>query len=880
MEDRMSVKQETHTKSRSTSHTLCALALFFAAVSPSYAKPVHEESAPKVTVHYYRYSCDYTGWSLWAWTKGDEKAVAFGAPDSDGFATASVDYAEFNMLVRRSEKENDWVEKDGVRERFIKNVTSRNMEVWILQNDDSIYLEKPEIPSPAVLFAVADAPNIVTLTLIKAPDDYSRFGVFDSAGAKLAGKSEKGGKDDEVVITLAENALDVEKVYTVKDETGAFSPKSVVMRGILDSFFYSGDDLGLTYSVERSVFKVWSPQAVSMSLALFDEPGDYNANGKVTDNSTASLVSMQKDRGVWSTVLTEDLKGKFYLYYAEFADSEKTFVPDPYAKAVSPNGQRMAVVDLSETNPPRWTEEKPPLNAFQDAIIYEVHTRDFSIDEDSGMTHKGKFLAFTETGTKNKEGSPTGIDHLKALGVTHVHLLPSFDFASVNDVGSEQQSTNLFNWGYDPQNYNAPEGSYSTDPWNPITRIVEFKQMVQAFHDAGIRVVMDVVYNHTFQTSGGPFSATQDYFYRTDGTGRLTNGSGCGNEVASERPMVRKFISDSALYWAKEYHVDGFRFDLMGLIDVDTMKTVIEELRTKVDPSVIVYGEPWIADYSPLSPDKRTVIGKQKGLGLAVFNDRFRNAIKGGGDDASHGFASGAPGCEQGVALGVMGSVNDFTTRADESVNYVTAHDNLNLWDKFALAFGAHNLADYPYRLIDSEKDLFENDPVRAALLSNAIVFTSQGVPFFQAGDEFLRSKFGDTNSYSSPDSVNQIRWENASQYKDVVDYYSGLIRLRKEHPAFRMNERADIEKHIAITRDTAPGVVSFLLKDNANGDSWRNIFVVYNGSEQPQIITLPETDAVWVQVVTDKKAGVEPLIEVQEQITTPRFSAAVLYAQ
>ncbi|MDR0784935.1 MAG: type I pullulanase [Treponema sp.] len=855
-----------------------AFVLFFAAITPLRAKPAYEEDKRAVAVHYYRYRGDYDGWNLWVWTGDVGKAVAFATPNTDGFATASVEYAEFGMLVRRSERGNDWAEKDGDRDRFIKR--NENREVWILQNDDTIYLEKPEIPGPAILFAVADAPNAVTLTLIKAPDDYENFGVFDGGGAKLNGKSERGGRDDEVVITLAENALDVTKIYTVKDESGVFSPKSVVMRGVLDSFFYGGDDLGLMYSAERSIFKVWSPQAVSIAVALFDGPGTYDANGRVVDNSDASFIPMRKETetGVWTASAAGNLKGKFYLYYVEFADGEKTFVPDPYAKAVSPNGQRMAIVDLSETNPQRWVADKPPLAAFQDAVIYEVHTRDFSIDQDSGMTHKGKFLAFAETGTKNKDGAPTGIDHLKALGVTHVHLLPAFDFASVNEAALDADGRSSFNWGYDPQNYNTPEGSYSTDPWNPVTRIVEFKQMVQALHDAGIRVVMDVVYNHTFQAHGGPFGATRNYFYRTDRTGRLTNGSGCGNEVASERPMARKFIVDSVLYWAKEYRVDGFRFDLMGLIDIDTMTNLVEELRSKVDPSVIVYGEPWTAGYSPLPLDRQTVISRQKGLGFAVFNDRFRTALKGGSDDDSRGFASGAPGWEEGIIRGVAGSTTDFTARADESVNYVTAHDNLNLWDKFAFSFGAKNLADNPYGLIDPEKDLFENDPVRAALLANAIALTAQGVPFFQAGDEFLRSKFGDPNSYASPDSINQIRWENASKYKPVVDYYAGLIRLRKEHPAFRMNESANIEKRIVINADT-DGLVSFLLKDNANGDSWRNVFVVYNGSDQPRTVPLPETDSVWFQVVTDKKAGVEPLAEVRGQITAPRFSAAVLYA-
>jgi pullulanase len=363
-------------------------------------------------------------------------------------------------------------------------------------------------------------------------------------------------------------------------------------------------------------------------------------------------------------------------------------------------------------------------------------------------------------------------------------------------------------------------------------------------------------------------------------TGLYANGSGCGNEVASERPMVRKFIIDSCRYWASEYNIDGFRFDLMGLTDTPTMKQLTEELRRDLDPTLIIYGEPWQAGGSVLPEELQTGIGAQKGLGFAVFNDRLRGAVKGGSDDPSRGFATSAPGNEAGIVRGVSGAVNDFTAQANESVNYVTAHDNLNLWDKIALSLGAENLAADPYSLLAGKEDIFESDAVKSVLLANGIIFTSQGIPFFQAGDEMLRSKFGDHNSYASPDNVNKIRWENASRYREIVEYYAGLIRLRKEQPAFRQTLKEDIEKSLEILRTDDMGV-SFILKENVTsvitaGES-RMSFVAYNGGRQPKTFTLPAGVPVWRQVVDSRRAGTETLAEVSSSVTLPPLSMAVL---
>ncbi|MDR0452803.1 MAG: type I pullulanase, partial [Treponema sp.] len=653
-------------------------------------------------------------------------------------------------------------------------------------------------------------------------------------------------------------------------------------------------DLGLGYGPRESVFKAWAPAAASVSVALYDGAGRYGASGRLEPGEAekARLFKMERDlsTGVWRALVPGDLRGSYYLYRAEFPGGVVRWAADPYARAVSANGRRMAVVSLGDTDPPGWgADKKPGFSAPQDAVIYELHVRDFSIDGNSGMRRRGKFLAFTERGTRNRDGAATGVDHLASLGITHVHLLPSFDFGSVNELTADDPASPdpKFNWGYDPVNYNVPEGSYSTDPRDPKARIREFKQMVLALHGAGIRVVMDVVYNHTYREEDGPFDGlARGYCYRTAGDGTLSDGSACGNELASERPMVRKFIIDSCLYWAREYHIDGFRFDLMALIDKTTMKQLARELRSRVDPGILVYGEPWQAGGSVLPAARQTRIGAQKNLGIAVFNDRMRAAIKGGSDDGSRGFATGQAGLEAGIVKGVEGSVDDFTAAASESVNYVTAHDNLNLWDKIALSLGAADLAADPYSLLGpggSPPDpgaLLDNEAVRSALLANGIVFTSQGIPFFQAGDEMLRTKFGDHNSYASPDSVNMIRWENASRYRPVIEYYAGLISLRKKHPAFRMDSRADIKKALVVL-SAGGGAVSFALTGNANGDSWRSIFVAYNAARAPRTLALPEPALRWHQVVNDRRAGTEILAEIDSgEIALPRVSLAVLYTE
>ncbi|WP_172194026.1 type I pullulanase [Saccharibacillus qingshengii] len=662
---------------------------------------------------------------------------------------------------------------------------------------------------------------------------------------------------------------------------------------------YPYGDLGLTFSPQYSTFKVWVPGAEKVRVALYEDEGQYDAVGRVTDHSGGRELTMEEDEyGVWSIVVPGDLEGHYYLYHITYKMGEhenNRYVIDPYAKAASANGQRGAIVNMKRTDPEGWESDiRPPLRHPVDSVIYELHVRDFSASEDAKMNHSGQYLAFAEAGIQTKEGRKIGIDHLEELGVTHVHLLPVYDFCTVNEC---DVTTESYNWGYDPQNYNVPEGSYASEPHNPESRILELKKLVQSLHARGIRVVVDVVFNHTFSVEDGPFDpVVPGYFYRFNKYGQLSNGSGVGNELATERPMVRKYILDSLLYWAEEYHVDGFRFDLMGLIDTTTMRTIASVLHEKVDPSILIYGEPWTALDSPLR--ELTLKGSQQGGGFAVFNDNFRNALKGDGDGWGTGFVSGAPDKEGEIAQGLRGAVHDFAAEPAESVNYVTAHDNLILWDKLIKSRGYWDQTQFvsfhngqpsqgmtaaqavevsdPYVMLDG-MDPLDHDLVKRQLLAYGLILTSQGIPFIGAGDEMLRSKFGDHNSYRSPDVINAIRWTNKDRFHTVTDYIRGLIELRRSHRAFRLKTRGDIEKHMDVFRMHG-GVVGFMLNDHAGGDLWRTIAVVHNASESEQTIELPARARSWKIVVDSRRAGMEVLGEASDFVHVPALSSMVLY--
>jgi len=554
------------------------------------------------------------------------------------------------------------------------------------------------------------------------------------------------------------------------------------------------------------------------------------------------------ERGTWRVSVPEKLYGKFYTFAVTVDGKRLAETPGVWAKATGTNGIRAAIIDLDSTDPEGWSNDRgPKLANITDAVIYEMHHRDFSIDPSSGIVHKGKFLALTEPGTSSPLGAKTGIEHLKELGITHVHILPSYDYNSVDEANLQ---ANGYNWGYDPFNYNTPEGSYSTDPANPKARIFEMKQMVKALHDAGIGVVMDVVYNHTANNDDSNFSLTAPgYYYRHRADGSYSDASGCGNETASERQQMRNFIVNSVKYWADEYHIDGFRFDLMAIHDIETMNEVVAELK-KINPSIFVYGEGWTAGDSPLQVERRALKENvDKMNGIAVFSDDLRDAVKGHYSNAAdRGFATGKPGNEETVKIGIVASTAHpqvdyskgnnskfaYAGAPTEIINYVSCHDDLTLTDKLAKSMPGSS----------------EAERQRAARLAQTIVFTSQGTPFMFAGEEVFRDKKGVHNSYKSPDSINAIDWTLKTKNADQLAYYKGLISLRKAHPAFRMTTADEIARNIVFDKVSAPNVISYSIRNNANGDAWREIKLVFNGSDEAYTTKIPK--GKWIIVARD----------------------------
>ncbi len=613
--------------------------------------------------------------------------------------------------------------------------------------------------------------------------------------------------------------------------------------------YYQGNDLGAVWTKKATHFRVWAPTASQVVINLY-RTGEQ-------DDLFDSIPMFMEAKGTWVTSVSGDLNGIYYTYSVTVNCETHTAV-DPYARAVGVNGNRGMVIDLASTDPEGFRDEqRPEFHNATDAIIYELHIRDFSTDKSSGMKNKGKYLAFTESGTKNDFGDTTGVDYLKELGITHVHLLPAFDYHTVDETRlSEEQ----FNWGYDPKNYNVPEGSYSTNPYHGEVRIREFKQMVQALHRSGIRVIMDVVYNHTMEGEGSNLNRiVPGYYYRLTSEGYFSNASGCGNETASERAMMRKFMIDSLVYWTKEYHIDGFRFDLMGIHDIQTMNE-IRRVINEIDPSILIYGEGWTGGLSPLPDWKRAVKNNIKDMnhGIAAFSDNLRDTIKGNVFNGSErGYVNGRNGLEEAIKFGVTaatwhqdvdyGLVHNTPWAAEpiQTVNYTSAHDNYTLWDKLAL----------------SNPEDSRESRVKMNMLAAAIILTCQGLPFFQAGEEFLRSKplnkeatVFDDNSYRSPDAINSLKWNQRSVNKEVVNYYRGMIGFRKKHPSLRMVKAEEIRARLKFLEWSQPNVVSFIIADETYGD----LCIIYNANQDTRTIQIPEGN--WGAYVKGMRAGINAL--------------------
>ena len=596
---------------------------------------------------------------------------------------------------------------------------------------------------------------------------------------------------------------------------------------------------GVEYSPKATTFHITtSPDVKKVNVLLSDTD---------SDNPTEQLTKQMKrvGAGKWELTVKSDLKGKYYLF-SVYNSAQPDNTPGIFAKAVGVNGKRGAIVDLRDTDPEGWADDvRPALNNPCDLVIYEMHHRDFSVDLSSGLKNKGKYLALTE---------PKAIEHLQRLGVNAVHILPSFDYASVDE---SKPDVPQYNWGYDPLNYNVPEGSYSTDAATPTTRIREFKQMVQALHRAGIRVILDVVYNHTFDINGSNFQKTYpDYFYRKTAEGKYSDGSGCGNETASEKPLMREFMKESVEYWIKEYHIDGFRFDLMGVHDIETMNE-IRAMVDQIDPSIYIYGEGWSAGSCAYPQEKLAMKANTKQLnGIGAFCDDMRDALRGPfSDDHKGGFLIGEPDEEESIKFGIVGAIahpqidmtkvnysrEAWTNEPSQMVAYVSCHDDMCLTDRLR--------ATVPY--------ITDDELIRLDLLAQTAVLTSQGVPFILSGEEMLRDKKSVHNSFRSPDSINRLDWNNLKRYPQVFDYYAGLIALRKAHPAFRMGKAEEVRKHLEFV-DAPKGVVAFRLKDNAGGDAWRNIYVVLNSQKTPQNVKVAEGS--YTTVVANGKVNADGL--------------------
>ena len=570
----------------------------------------------------------------------------------------------------------------------------------------------------------------------------------------------------------------------------------------------------MTYTPEQTVFKLNAPVRPVLRL--------YNAG---TGGKLVKTVKLRPaGKNLWAATVKGDLKGRFYTF-----DMGRGQTPGVFAKAVGVNGARGAVIDMASTNPQGWeTDRRPATKSPADLVVYEMHHRDFSIDASSGLQHKGKFLALTE---------PGAIAHLKELGVNAIHILPSFDYASVDESHLERPQ---YNWGYDPLNYNVPEGSYSTDPYTPAVRIREFKQMVQALHKAGIRVILDVVYNHTFDLKGSNFERTYPgYYYRYKADGTPSDGSGCGNETASEQPLMRRFMIESVKYWINEYHIDGFRFDLMGIHDIETMRQIRAEVN-KIDPTIFIYGEGWSAGTCAYPQEKLAMKANMKQLpGISAFSDEMRDALRGPfSDDSKGGFLARVPGTEESLKFGIVGGVAHpqvdmskvnyskevWANEPTQMVAYVSCHDDMCLTD----------------RLRASIPGISTDELVRLDLLAQTAVFTSQGVPFILSGEEMLRDKKGVHNSFNAPDSINHLDWSNLKKYPQVFDYYKGLIRLRKAHPAFRLGKAGLVRDNLRFLSAPAHCVAYCISNRNVPGEEWNNTIVILNAGKEAAKVVVP----------------------------------------
>ena len=845
-----------------------ALVMFLTTVLTAFMNVMPAAAAEELTLklHYHREDGNYDGWDVWMWDSGSDGA-GYEFVEEGGEMVATKIIAPGVTSVGFIVRTQDWA-KDVDMDQFIElgDVISGTVHVYVESGVEGYTMDLGEdsVSGIKLISAGYDGAEtiFVKMTGNIEGDFVSAFKVTGSDGA-VSVADVTSSADKEYTITLSDT-LDIAGSYTITYDGSDYPitmPDIFSTAEFEDEYTYDGDDLGAVWTPEKTTFRVWAPTAAAVAVNLYE-------SGTAGEDDLIEQLPMTEDaNGTWVVEKEGDLNGTYYTYSVTVGGNENEAC-DPYARTTGVNGNRAMVIDLDSTNPAGWDADTNP-NAdlsVNDVVLYELHVRDLSSDSSSGITNTGKYLGLTETGTTTASGIPTGLDHIKDLGITHLHLLPVYDYGSVDET---RLDTPQFNWGYDPVNYNVPEGSYSTDPYNGEVRVKEMKEMVKALHDNGISVVMDVVYNHVY--NAGEFCFNQivpGYFSRIDADGKYSNGSGCGNDTASERSMVKKYIVDSVCYWADEYHIDGFRFDLVGLIDNETINEVIAEVH-KDHPNVIFYGEGWTMS-TTLTKEGYTLTTQthaDQTPEFAFFSDTIRDGIRGNVfNNDEVGFVSGARGKESLMEDCFMG-MPSWCPSPSQSVNYASCHDNLALIDRIATS---------------ARGTTFE-EQVRMNNLAAAIVLTSQGIPFMQAGEEMLRSKVNEDgsfneNSYASPDSVNSIKWDTLDDetYWNVYQYYKGLIAFRKEHAALRMSDAEDVKNNITAMDGLDDNVVAFSIEGGANGEVSEGLFVIFNANNAETTVTLPS--GTWDVYINGEKAGTEAIETVTgSEVTVSPISAMVL---
>lgn len=827
------------------------------------AMTARAEGGLTLKLHYHREDGNYDGWDVWLWEVGGEGG-GFPFAEEDGEMVATKEITPGITSVGFIVRTEDWTKDfDGDQFIDISEMVSGTVHIYVESGVEGYTKEYGDdvVIGTKLRTAVYNHDGTITVTMTGEIEDDSESPEDGLSSAQRW--FSVSGKEGEIPIVSVEAKPDFIYLLTLGEELDAFKSYTITYDGseykvsmpsiysteeFEQEYTYTGDDLGAVWTKESTSFRVWAPTAESVTLKLF-------ASGKSYVDDLTEEIEMTPDvNGTWVAKKDGDLNGVYYTY-SVVIDGVKREACDPYARTTGVNGVRAMVIDLDGTDPEGWENDRNPHEgeSVNDAVIYELHVRDFSVGEDSGIANKGKFLGLTETGTKTSGGVSTGLDHMKELGVTHVHLLPIYDFGSVDETHTVG---NLFNWGYDPVNYNVPEGSYSTDPYNGEVRVKELKEAVKALHDNGISVVMDVVYNHVQDSANFCFNKiVTGYFSRIDDSGVYSNGSGCGNDTASERSMVRKYIVDSVCYWADEYHIDGFRFDLVGLLDTQTVNEIVSEVH-KDHPDVIFYGEGWTMSTTMTKEGytMATQVNSKETPGFAYFNDTIRDGLKGSVfDDKDQGYASGKAGMEETIARCFLGA-DSWCVSPAQTINYASCHDNLTLFDHLQTA--------------RPEADM--ETLVKMNNLAAAVYMTAQGVPFLQAGEEMLRTKVNEdgtfnSNSYNSGDQVNSLKWGDLEDpaYAQVYEYYKGLIAFRKAHGALRLTTAQEVASTVTEVDGQEPNVLAFDIKGGVNGETAEEIFVIFNANETATTVALPEGN--WNVYVNGEKAGTTALASITD---------------